>query len=52
MPDINADGGWLLVFRACNESTAGISLVNLTSPECEGKQNQGNTDKAEREPDE
>jgi hypothetical protein len=52
VPGINADGGWMLVFGAYNWSTAGILLVNLMEPECEGKQNHGTSDKAEHEPDE
>lgn len=52
MPGIDADGGWLLVFRACDQSTAGISLVNFTQAECGEKQNEGKSDKAEHEPNE
>jgi len=52
MPRIDAHEGWLLIFRASNESAAAKSLVNLTSPECEGKQKHGNSDKAKHEPEE
>jgi hypothetical protein len=51
MPHIHAHDGGLLVLRACNQSTAGISLVNLAEPDCGEKQNQGTSDKAKHQPD-
>src|SRR5208283_784440 len=52
MPEINADDGWLLVFGACNRSTARIPLVNRTAPGCGEKQKKRNNDNKKHEPDE
>ncbi len=50
MPGINADDTRSLVFRTRNESAAGISPVDLMSPEYERKQEHGSRDKPEYEP--
>jgi len=50
MSYVNADGGSLLVFRACHHPAAGIAPVNLTLPDCCGEQDQEKSDNAEHEP--